>query len=119
MLSPARPWPRARRCAKSNCKIASCSAWNFPPLHAFGNEIDVNYGRAWTPGRRNLEGLCFLARTRREWVGEIGLGMDVFLLQASASGGSAAGVIDGLGGDRTVRCMAESPREQPLGRLAL
>src|SRR5271166_846438 len=45
--------------------------------------------------------------------------MDVFLLQASASSGLAAGVVNGLGGDRMIRCMAESPREQPLGRLAL
>ena len=48
-----------------------------------------------------------------------GVGMDVFLLQAGASGGLAAGVINGLGGDRMIRCMAESPREQPLRGFAL
>src|SRR5208337_1914207 len=40
LLSPAQSWLRARCCAKSSCKIAVYSAWDFPPLHAFGNEID-------------------------------------------------------------------------------
>src|SRR5271165_2906175 len=61
---------------------------------------------------------AILKQVRRETMPQ-GVGMDVFLLQASASGSSAAGVIDGLGGDRTVRRMAASPGEQPLGRLAL
>src|SRR5271166_3344775 len=61
--SPAQPWPRARWCGKTNSEIPLYSAWNFPPLHArFGSEIGVNYGPAWTPGRRKLEG-SLLSRT--------------------------------------------------------
>ena len=37
-----------------------------------------------------------------------GVGMDS-ILQASASGGLAAGVIDGLGGDRMIRPMVTAP----------
>src|SRR5271165_3867279 len=47
-----------------------------------------------------------------------GVGMDS-ILQASASGGLAAGVIDGLGGDRMIRPMVTAPGEQPLRRFAL
>src|SRR5271157_2283089 len=63
--SPARTWPRARRCAKSNCKIALYSAWNFPPFHAFGNEID------WArldAGEKKAKGLVFSrGLVRSEW----------------------------------------------------
>ncbi len=48
-----------------------------------------------------------------------GVGMDVFLLQASASSGLAAGVINSFWGNRTVRRVTASPGEQLLGRLAL
>jgi len=47
-----------------------------------------------------------------------GVGMDS-ILQASASGGLAAGVIDGLGGDRMIRRMVTASGEQPLRRFAL
>src|SRR5208283_6046867 len=45
---------------------------------------------------------AILKQVRRETMPQ-GVGMDVFLLQASASGSSAAGVIDGLGGDGMIR----------------
>src|SRR5271157_4728824 len=47
-----------------------------------------------------------------------GVGMDS-ILQASASGGLAAGVIDGLGSDGMIRRMVAAPGEQPLRRFAL
>ena len=47
-----------------------------------------------------------------------GVGMDS-ILQASASGGLAAGVMDGLGGGRMIRPRVTAPGEQPLRRFAL
>src|SRR5271165_1632562 len=60
---------------------------------------------------------AILKQVRRETVAQ-GVGMDS-ILQASASGGLAAGVIDGLGGDRMIRPMVTAPGEQPLRRFAL
>src|SRR5271157_3144995 len=53
----------------------------------------------------------------------VNMGMKLKLLvpgmQASASGGLAACVIHGLGGDRMIRRMVTAPGEQSLGGFAL
>src|SRR5271157_653652 len=68
--SPAQPWPRERLCVKMNSEIAVCCAWDLPPLHAVRNEIAPK-GRAHSDaGEKEARGVCFLARTRQEWVGE-------------------------------------------------
>src|SRR5271167_268709 len=50
---PARPWPRTRWCTKSVCKIALYSAWDLPPLHAFGNKMNHTMGALGRRGEGN------------------------------------------------------------------
>src|SRR5271167_4682158 len=58
-ISPAQPWPRARCCARSNCKIAVYSAWDLPPLHAFGNRMDHMMGALGRRGEGSWRVLIF------------------------------------------------------------